>query len=212
MSQGYLARRRESNEITPFPFESHRTKTKAPFGVFVFCGSGEIRTHGPIAEAPVFKTGAIDHSATLPWETVSYGGILFNICGRLVVYMTEKYIGVDYGTKKVGIALSDESGSFAFPYAIVTPQTLKETILSMKEKEPIAGIVFGLSVATNGATNELSDTIRVVAGTLTHIAPVYFEQEMFSSVEAHRYQTDAGDRDDSAAAIILQRFLDKKKK
>lgn len=126
--------------------------------------------------------------------------------------MTGKYIGVDYGTKKVGIALSDESASFAFPYAIVTPQSLKETILSIKEKEPIVGIVFGLSVATNGVTNELSNTVQVVAETLSSIAPVYFQQEMFSSVEAHRYQTDAGDRDDSAAAIILQRFLDKTKK
>jgi RNase H-fold protein (predicted Holliday junction resolvase) len=92
------------------------------------------------------------------------------------------------------------------------PQSLKETILSMKEKEPVAGIVFGLSVATNGIVNEISDTVRSVADSYTSIAPVYFEQEMFSSVEAHRFQTDAGDRDDSAAAIILQRFLDKNKK
>lgn len=126
--------------------------------------------------------------------------------------MTGKYIGVDYGTKKVGIALSDETGSFAFPYTIVSPQALKETILLLKEKEDIAGIVFGLSVATNGITNELSETVQTVARAFSAIAPVHFQQEMFSSVEAHRYQTDAGDRDDSAAAIILQRFLDKQKK
>lgn len=35
------------------------------------CGSGEIRTHGPGKEAPVFKTGAIDHSATLPFAIIS---------------------------------------------------------------------------------------------------------------------------------------------
>jgi hypothetical protein len=29
-------------------------------------GGGEIRTHGPITQTPVFKTGAIDHSATPP--------------------------------------------------------------------------------------------------------------------------------------------------
>jgi RNase H-fold protein (predicted Holliday junction resolvase) len=40
---------------------------------------------------------------------------------------------------------------------------------------------------------------------------VYRQNELFSSVEAHRYQTKKGDRDDSAAAIILQRFLDAKK-
>ncbi len=31
-----------------------------------FGGSGEIRTHGAIADPPVFKTGALSHSATLP--------------------------------------------------------------------------------------------------------------------------------------------------
>ena len=30
-------------------------------------GSGEIRTHGPLTRTPVFKTGAFDHSATLPF-------------------------------------------------------------------------------------------------------------------------------------------------
>lgn len=33
---------------------------------FLICGGGEIRTHGPVAQTPVFKTGAIDHSATPP--------------------------------------------------------------------------------------------------------------------------------------------------
>lgn len=33
---------------------------------FSFGGGGEIRTHGPVAQTPVFKTGAFDHSATPP--------------------------------------------------------------------------------------------------------------------------------------------------
>jgi hypothetical protein len=43
-------------------------KMKKPqsIGAFSFCGGGEIRTHGPVAQTPVFKTGAIDHSATPP--------------------------------------------------------------------------------------------------------------------------------------------------
>ena len=34
--------------------------------IFMLGGGGEIRTHGPITQTPVFKTGAIDHSATPP--------------------------------------------------------------------------------------------------------------------------------------------------
>ncbi len=126
--------------------------------------------------------------------------------------MTGKYVGIDFGTKKVGVALSDESGAFAFPYGIFLPKDLKKVLTTLKEKESIQGIVFGLSVATNGEENEVSSAIRDVARSVAAIAPVYFQQEMFSSVEAHRYQTSAGDKDDSAAAIILQRFLDKTKK
>ena len=35
-------------------------------GNLILGGGGEIRTHGPVAQTPVFKTGALDHSATPP--------------------------------------------------------------------------------------------------------------------------------------------------
>ncbi len=43
-------------------------------------GGGEIRTHGPVAQTPVFKTGAIDHSATPPRysETDAHVEILYH--------------------------------------------------------------------------------------------------------------------------------------
>lgn len=123
-----------------------------------------------------------------------------------------KYLGIDYGTKKVGISISDEAGSFAFPKLITTPQRLFSEIEMLAKKEQLVGIVIGKSVGTNGAENSINEEIEKVGELLKKIAPVFFEQEMFSSVEAHRYQTKAGERDDSAAAIILQRFLDKKTK
>lgn len=126
--------------------------------------------------------------------------------------MSGRYVGIDYGTKKVGVALSDEEGVFAFPYAIVSPREVQKTIEVLKNKEGIIGVVFGIPFATNGAPNELVSTVKTFAKKIEAITPVYFQEEMHSSVEAHRYQTSAGDRDDSAAAIILQRFLDKTKK
>lgn len=38
---------------------------------FYSCGSGEIRTHGPLSRTTVFKTVALNHSATLPLSTLS---------------------------------------------------------------------------------------------------------------------------------------------
>ena len=51
------------------------------FGVFRTSsknGGGEIRTHGPVTQTPVFKTGALDHSATPPFFTRP--GQCFSFC------------------------------------------------------------------------------------------------------------------------------------
>jgi putative Holliday junction resolvase len=125
-----------------------------------------------------------------------------------------QYIGVDYGTKRVGIALSDEEGSFAFPKEIVATNEAIDSITALTETGTITAIVIGESLANNGGENDiLSHTKRFVEKLKTVVSiPIIFEREGFSSVEAHRYQTKKGNRDDSAAAVILQRFLDKRQK
>lgn len=125
-----------------------------------------------------------------------------------------KYLGIDFGTKRIGIATSDEAGEFAFPKGIIGAGNAEEEIAARCAGESIGAIVVGQSIATNEAENEVQAAVARFAqriGALTAL-PVYFEREDFSSVEAHRYQTGAGVRDDSAAAVILQRFLDKQKK
>ena len=125
-----------------------------------------------------------------------------------------QYIGIDYGTKRVGIALSDEEGSFAFPKEIVATNEAVDSITALTETGTITAIVIGESLANNGGENDiLSHTRRFVEKLKTVVSiPIIFEREGFSSVEAHRYQTKKGNRDDSAAAVILQRFLDKRQK
>lgn len=125
-----------------------------------------------------------------------------------------QYIGIDYGTKRVGIALSDEEGSFAFPKEIVATNEAIDSITALTEAGTITAIVIGESLANNGGENDiLSHTRRFVEKLKTVVLiPIIFEREGFSSVEAHRYQTKKGNRDDSAAAVILQRFLDKRQK
>lgn len=123
-----------------------------------------------------------------------------------------KYLGIDYGLKRVGIAISDEGGGFAFPKGIVSPKELDDTVKNIVSEEKVVGIVIGNSVANSGEGNDILPFIKSVAKRLDAFAPVFLQDEGFSSFEAHRYQTAAGSRDDSAAAIILQRFLDKQKK
>lgn len=122
-----------------------------------------------------------------------------------------KYLGIDYGTKRIGIAISDESGEFAFPKMIVGVADVLQTISDLVAQEHIEGIVVGKSVASNGQNNEITSKVEEFKEKLKMATrlPVYSQDEGFSSMEAHRYQTVAGSRDDSAAAIILQRFLDR---
>ncbi len=121
-----------------------------------------------------------------------------------------KYLGIDYGTKRIGIAVSDDNGEFAFPKGIVGPASAVAEIAALCEKEKIEGIVIGKSVASNGVENDIVEKAEEFGKKLSAAVqlPIFFQDENFSTVEAHRYQTAAGNRDDSAAAIILQRFLD----
>jgi putative holliday junction resolvase len=122
-----------------------------------------------------------------------------------------KYLGIDYGTKKVGIAVSDEDASFAFPKEIVATEKLFEYLKDFVIKEQIKAIVMGESLASNGEENKINESAHAFGRKIQKEIniPVFFVREDFSSVEAHRYQTKKGNRDDSAAAVILQRFLDK---
>lgn len=125
-----------------------------------------------------------------------------------------RYLGIDYGTKKVGLALSDEGGQFAFPYSILkNNRDLFFEIKKVCDQEKVEAIIVGYSLTQHGEENdvvEVADTFTEKLGTILGL-PIHKQNELFSSAEAHRYQIKKGDRDDSAAAIILQRFLDAKK-
>jgi putative holliday junction resolvase len=125
-----------------------------------------------------------------------------------------KYLGIDFGTKRIGLAISDETGLFAFPKSIIAfDEKTLDTINTLIMAEQIDKVILGYSVASNGMENDLVSKIekfKTKLSAATH-TPVVLEREDFSTFEAHRYQVKAGNRDDSAAAIILQRFLDKQR-
>src|SRR3989344_8369371 len=87
---------------------------KGLHGDIITClgGWGEIRTHGPLARATVFKTVPLDHSGTHPCTKIlSHFAHIFN----LEYTVSMRFLGIDYGSKRIGIAHSDEGGQFAMP-------------------------------------------------------------------------------------------------
>ncbi len=136
------------------------------------------------------------------------------------------YLGIDFGTKRVGIALSDASGTIAFPYAVL-PNTagIMQAFEDLVREKKIDAFVIGKSLDQDGEPNVVQQKIIGFAGAIERRfeLPVHFEKEFFSSVEAHGRQgkeslharqtkfTKPEDLDARAAAVILQRFLDKQK-
>jgi putative Holliday junction resolvase len=121
-----------------------------------------------------------------------------------------KYIGIDYGQKKTGIALSDESGAMGFPHSILdTGDDLAGQIHALAKGERVGAI--GISNNLVGEENAIVKEIRQFGDALheaTHL-PVYFEDEAFTTQEANRALSGEGRKDASAAALILSRFLEK---
>lgn len=124
----------------------------------------------------------------------------------------KKYLGIDYGSKKIGLAVSDEEGKFAFPFSILSnrdkTRSLKEILNILKEKK-IGDVVIGESVNLKGEANKILVEAKEFAEKIKkENFEIHFEKEWLSTIEARRFN-DRKDADDSAAAIILQRFLDK---
>lgn len=123
-----------------------------------------------------------------------------------------KTIGIDYGTKKVGIALSDENGRIAFPYGVIPNTGLFDAIKTLCEKEHIGAIVVGESRDFEGKHNPVMKKILPFKKKLEDALslPVVLEPEFLTSKQARNIQEDSITTDASAAALILQSYLDKK--
>ncbi|MEK7151819.1 MAG: Holliday junction resolvase RuvX [Patescibacteria group bacterium] len=126
--------------------------------------------------------------------------------------LNKKFMGIDYGTKRVGIALSDDGGSMAFPRTVLSnDKHLLSKVEALCSTEGVAEIVIGESLNYAQKPNPLMEHITPFKKELesaTHL-PVHFEREFMTSAEAKHMQGDVGSLDASAAAIILQSYLDK---
>ena len=126
-----------------------------------------------------------------------------------------KYLAIDYGKKKIGIATSDDGGEMAFPGMVIENNKMLLTEVKQLCKElKIGAIVMGESLDQNGKPNAIAKDARAFAVLLedTLDLPLSFEKEWMTSVHARAMQEGKEIVDDSAAALILQRYLDKKNK
>lgn len=114
-----------------------------------------------------------------------------------------KHLGIDHGNKRIGIAVSDKDGVFAFPRIVLrnTDNVFNE-IKKICADEKIEKIVLGLPISFSGQHSGQAEKVKKFADVLRQFVdiPLIYENEIFTSKMT---QNDAG-----AAALILQSYLD----
>jgi putative Holliday junction resolvase len=128
---------------------------------------------------------------------------------------------IDYGTVRIGLALSDPDRKIAFPLATYERRTKEKDAVFFRdtiEKEEVGQVVVGLPIHLDGRESEKSREAREFADWLRETTglPIAFADERFSSVQAesalwtagltHKRRKDRRDR--VAAQMVLQTFLD----
>ena len=145
-----------------------------------------------------------------------------------------RYLGIDYGTKRIGIALSDEKGKMAFAYGVILNTGKKEVVEKIKKicaENSVGKIVLGKSLNYKGESNPIMKKIEPFKTALEKETglPVIYENEGMTTMEAERVLKGERARpsiqserkstekflkmrrklDASAAALILKSYLDK---
>ncbi len=127
-----------------------------------------------------------------------------------------KYIALDVGTKRVGIATCDDLGISVSPFGTVTREESVDYISEMVAKEQPEAIIVGMPyLPSGGLGSQAGDVKAFVADLQKEIATVIdFENEVLTSNEAEnrlhamgKRRLDKAEIDAMAACIILESYL-----
>ena len=122
-----------------------------------------------------------------------------------------KYLGIDFGTKRIGLSLSDDDGKVAFPLSVISNDSkIDSVILEICKDKKVDIIVIGESKDFSFNDNPVMEDIKVFVDKLKSLdLKVEFHPEFLTSMEAKRVTGKNKMTDSSASAIILQSYLDK---
>jgi putative Holliday junction resolvase len=126
-----------------------------------------------------------------------------------------RYLGIDYGNRKIGLAVSDGSGDFAYPHSVIVNNLKSLTeVVQICQKEGVAKIVIGESMDFKGQPNPIMEEIKMFAAKLADASnlPVEWEKEFYTTQEADRIMGRNEETDARAAALILKSYLARQKK
>jgi len=141
--------------------------------------------------------------------------------GVSLLESTPRWVGVDVGTKRIGIARSDPLGMFAQAYGTFTPAVAVDELQRLHEEDGIEVLVVGWPLSPDGGENDATAFVNAFVEDLQEPlsdVEVVRQDERFSSEIAIGNLREAGVRqpgrfdkgevDAAAAAVILQDYLD----
>jgi putative Holliday junction resolvase len=134
----------------------------------------------------------------------------------------KRYLGLDFGGRRIGVAVSDPGGIIAQPLETLTVNGVGDAVRQVCRiigERGVVAVVVGLPLNLSGTESELTEDVRKFAERLRSAcpAPVYFEDERLSSRQAEtvlhahgkKIKGNKGKIDRISAAVILQSYLDR---
>jgi len=123
---------------------------------------------------------------------------------------SKKFLSIDYGTKYIGTAISDQTNIISIPYRTLDKKSLMDEIIEIIEKENIYGVIIGMPYHLDGSESEMSKQVKKFALELSEIIknPILLLDERLSS---KGYKSEKKDPlttiHEKSACLILDDFL-----
>ncbi len=124
-----------------------------------------------------------------------------------------KVLGIDYGEKRIGLAISDETQTLARELVIVSPKEFWQQITQLIKDQEISSIVLGWPVNMSGQETKKTEEVKSFKEKVKRMTNLAVEvmDERLSSQMAESISGGKKNLDSLAAQILLQNYLDKQK-
>lgn len=132
-----------------------------------------------------------------------------------------RIIGIDYGQKRIGLAMSDPLGITSQPLPFLPNDSkIFHTLEKMVRENQVQEIVVGLPITMKGTPSEMTTEVEKFASKLQEFVeiPIFLQDERLSTMESEKILISADVsrakrkevRDSMSASIILQDYLERK--
>ena len=131
-----------------------------------------------------------------------------------------RILGVDYGDSRIGLALSDNTKSIAFPLKTIRNKNIDfvlDFLRKLNKEKNIDSIVIGLPLGMHGKETSQTVKVRIFSDSISILGiPIFFQDERLTSISAKKILIKQNIKtghnkekiDAIAASILLQQFLD----